>query len=168
MIPETEDSSLPSDSDESSNQLSVEVFEAIHSVLTDVHNLISVIEQYKLPGVPLEETLSCISCWNAKRTQLISEAETILNILYAKETETREGVKSALKACSELSELLAVLYTSFHHPPLCHQKSNYIVVPLISIPGSKLGFNLKTYRDGKIRISEIVPNSPAAKLVTSV
>ena len=168
MSPESENSSQPSDSDESINELSVEVFEAIHSVLTDVHNLIHVIEHHKLPDVPLEETLSCISCWNDKRKQLLSEAETILNLLYAKETETREGVKSALRACSELSELLAVLYTSFHHPPICHHKSNYTVVPLVSIPGSKLGFNLKTYRDGKIRISEIVPNSPAAKLVISI
>ena len=151
-------------SDETASlHLSVEVFESIHSVLSDVHNLISVIEQHQQPDTPLELALGSNTSWKQVKSLLISDSETLLNLLPTQGTDTRDKVMSALKSCSSLSETLTLLFNSFHHPPLSNHKSTYIIVPLISIPGSKLGFNLKTYRDGKIRVSEIVPDSPAAK-----
>ena len=143
--------------------LSVDVFESVYSVLSDVHSLISVIEQQQQPDRPLELALGPDASWKQAKARLLSDSETLLSLLPTQGTDTRDKVMCALKACSSMSETIDLLFNSFHHPPLSSHKSAFIVVPLTSIPGSKLGFNLKTYRDGKIRISDVVPDSPAAK-----
>ncbi|KAI6653785.1 hypothetical protein LOD99_3289 [Oopsacas minuta] len=161
---ECSDISHPLETDEiAPPNLSVEVFESIFSVLEDIHNLICVIEQCKQSDIPPEQTESYVSSWKENKSKLLSDAKMLLNLLSTESIDTRDRVTSALKACSALSDTLAILFNSFHHPPLSNYKSTYFVIPLIPIPGSKLGFNLKTYRDGKIRVSEVVPNSPAAK-----
>ena len=135
----------------------------MHAVLEDLRHLITTIEQLRRPDFPLklDHYPPSLNSWQETMQSLLAESQTLLRLL--SRYDTRESVMAALKACSAISETLTRLFNCFQHPPISNHKSSFIVVPLPSSPGAKLGLNLKKYRDGKIRISEVVPNSPVAQ-----